>query len=755
MPIPFVTEGKIRILHLEDLPSDAELVERTLRKGKIAFEKLVVDNKISFEKALKEFLPDIILSDHTLPGFDSEQAFIIVKESGLNTPFILITGTMSEEFAVAVMKQGVYDYILKDHLERLPNAVLNAIEKNRIALQCEKAEEKLISSEVQYRRLFEAAQDGILILNADTGVIENVNPFLEKRLGYSHAEFLGKQLWEIGFYKDIQENKSDFLKLKKDGYIRYENLPLKTKDGQSLWVEFVSNVYDVNGKQVIQCNVRDITERKKQEENLQKNIKKLSDYKFALDESSIVTITDQNGIIKHANKNFCEISKYSEEELIGQNHRIVNSGFHPKELFSDLWTTVSSGKVWRNEVKSKAKDGTYFWADTAIVPFLDKKRKPFQYIAIRKNITKRKMSEELLLESETNLRAIFDNTDTGFVLLDTHLSIISFNDRGNEIAKIACGKEFHKGLNYIDLIPSTNQESFVDNNNKVLQGNSISYEAPYPQSDGSVVWFEINNKPVKNKQDAIIGISFAITDITERKKAEKIHEKMTADIMKRNEDLEQFSYMVSHNLRGPVANILGITSLSLDENPDLAVEKELIVGLSVSAKKLDNVVMDLNTILNIRNKGYLKGMVIFSQLTSDIESSIKNLIEKEKATITFNFSEVDEMLTIKSYLHSIFYNLISNSIKYHQPNIPTLIEITSHKLNNKIILLFKDNGIGIDLNKFGNQVFGFYKRFHPNIAEGNGIGLHMVKTQVESLGGTISIESEVDKGTTFKIEFET
>src|SRR4051812_47819447 len=136
--------------------------------------------------------------------------------------------------------------------------------------------QKLINSELRYRRLFEAAQDGILILDARTGMIEDVNPFLVERLGYSHNEFLGKQLWEIGFFKDIVANKVAFLKLQEEGYIRYENLPLQTKEGRLIWVEFVSNAYDVNGMQVIQCNVRDITERRRAEEQIQRQLKHLS-----------------------------------------------------------------------------------------------------------------------------------------------------------------------------------------------------------------------------------------------------------------------------------------------------------------------------------------------------------------------------------------------------------------------------------------------------------------------------------------------
>ncbi|MDP3927717.1 MAG: PAS domain S-box protein [Bacteroidota bacterium] len=129
------------------------------------------------------------------------------------------------------------------------------------------ADQALIASEERYRRLFEAAQDGILILNVDTGVIEDVNPFMMEILGYSYTEFLDKELWEIGLFSDIDANKEAFSKLKEEGYIRYKDLPLKTKDGRAISVEFVSNSYDVSDGQVIQCNIRNITERKTAEEN--------------------------------------------------------------------------------------------------------------------------------------------------------------------------------------------------------------------------------------------------------------------------------------------------------------------------------------------------------------------------------------------------------------------------------------------------------------------------------------------------------
>jgi PAS domain S-box-containing protein len=140
------------------------------------------------------------------------------------------------------------------------------------------------------------------------------------------------------------------------------------------------------------------------EQTLQQSLKELADIKFALDQSTIVAITDQRGIINYVNDEFCRISRFSREELLGQDHRIINSGYHPKEFIRDLWTTIAAGEVWKGELRNLTKDGSVYWVDTTIVPFLNSEDKPYQYVAIRHDITQRKLGEEQILKQAAELQ---------------------------------------------------------------------------------------------------------------------------------------------------------------------------------------------------------------------------------------------------------------------------------------------------------------------------------------------------------------
>ncbi|MCF8255479.1 MAG: HAMP domain-containing histidine kinase [Bacteroidia bacterium] len=190
----------------------------------------------------------------------------------------------------------------------------------------------------------------------------------------------------------------------------------------------------------------------------------------------------------------------------------------------------------------------------------------------------------------------------------------------------------------------------------------------------------------------------------------------------------------------------------INDELDTIESKEFINGLSISALALDNVLQDLNTILQVkRDINDKKEPIYFSNLVNDISYSIANLVEKNQVKIIQDFSSAKKIFSIRDYLYGIFYNLIINSIKYRQLSVNPVIEISSEIKMGKIVLTFKDNGLGIDLKSNSNRVFGLYNRFHWHV-EGKGMGLFMTKSQVFDLGGTKSIKSEPLKGTLITIE---
>lgn len=261
--------------------------------------------------------------------------------------------------------------------------------------------------------------------------------------------------------------------------------------------------------------------------------------------------------------------------------------------------------------------------------------------------------------------------------------------------------------------------------------------------------------PICDIKGNVIGVVLVFRDVTKQRQEEALKEKITADLVQRNKDHEHFALIISHDLRTPVSNIIGLVALVNDKNINEVEKEYLMNALTTSAEKLDEVILDLNVILTIgKQLGDKKEQIHFSKIVSDIQESIANILEKEQAHFKIDFTQVDEMLTIKSYIHSIFYNLISNSIKYRRLDVPLDIAIESKLVDAKIILTFKDNGLGVDLTKRGNEIFGLYKRFHTDKAEGKGMGLYMVKVQVEKLGGKINVKSEVNEGTEFTIELD-
>jgi PAS domain S-box-containing protein len=501
--------------------------------------------------------------------------------------------------------------------------------------------------------------------------------------------------------------------------------------------------------------MQDISLRKEAEDHLQKseanlrNIFENTDTSYVLlDEKANILSYNKLATILAREENMGDIEE-------GKNYIDLMPEYRRAEVRNVLENVLERGKKLSYEVRYDRDDKTYTWLYVSMHPIFNINHKILGLSVAATNITARKKAEESLLKSEANLRTIFDNTSIAYVLLDKKFKVISYNEAAARGYKKELKFDLIEGISLLDHFPCDKKRLTRKGHEALLSGKKINYEMSFGDRGESRTWYYINMFPVFDSLNNTLGFIISSEDITIRKNAELEREKITSDLIQRNKDLHQFAYIISHNLRSPVANIIGLSSIITDNLPINKTEhKTLINGLSVSARKLDEVIRDLNHILQVRHEiNEKKELVKFSDVTADIQTSIGTLITKENVIIKTDFSDVDDVFTLKSYMNSIFYNLISNSIKYRSTENQPWIEIRSKKINNKIHILFKDNGIGIDLKNNEDKIFGLYKKFHAH-KEGKGIGLYMVKTQVEILGGKIGVKSEVNKGAEFLIELD-
>jgi PAS domain S-box-containing protein len=270
------------------------------------------------------------------------------------------------------------------------------------------------------------------------------------------------------------------------------------------------------------------------------------------------------------------------------------------------------------------------------------------------------------------------------------------------------------------------------------------------KKNGELYWEYAVISPVLNAAGEITNYVAVKENITIQKNLQEDQRKLTADLIKRNNDLEKFSYILSHNIRGPLSNILGLKD-ALKRDSSKGVEQNLLQAISDSAVSMDHVIKDVTQIIS-RNKLSLeeKKEIIFEKLLESVKEDVQLFINEKQAVIESDFSKIPSCYSLQTYFNSIFYHLIVNALKFSKKGIAPKIQIWTESKDEKIIIHFKDYGIGIDLNRYGKVVFGLYKRFNLSV-EGRGIGLYLVKSQVDFLGGEIEIKSELMQWTEFII----
>lgn len=602
--------------------------------------------------------------------------------------------------------------------------------------------------------LLNSASDAIVAVNGNLEIVL-FNKQAERIFDYAKEEVLGKSaltLMPKRFHKPVIIFAQRYYSKEHNALIATNRTFLGLrKNNEEFTINYSLSEFSTGNTNLVVCSFRDVTETIKAKVLLKESEAK---YRQIVEGShELIQSIDVDGKILFTNTAWKRTLGYTDEEVAHLTLSDVISK-ESKKACSLGFAKVMQGQTLQNiELTFLAKDGSKVYVKGASTPQYEGK-KIVSTLGFFRDVTDKKITDKALKETKANLLALLQSSTIGYLMLDAQKRVITYNNIMQKWVTDETGQQLQEGIVYTDMLTGKRKKRASEAFEKVLKGESIEYEADGNNDNEQKYWFYISITPMLHDNGKIIGLSITCLDITEKKKAELEVKRTSDDIIQRNKDLEQFAYIVSHNLRAPLSNIMGAATILQNKTLNEEDKEQLREGIYSSVKKLDEVVIDLNNILQARQSiSENKQHVTLSALILDIKHSISNLIVTEQVEIVTDFSEIDTLFTLKSYIYSIFYNLISNSIKYRKPNVAPMIKIKSRSLENGVELIFIDNGLGIDLKRYKDKIFGLYKRFHEN-AEGKGLGLFMVKTQVETLGGTINIESEVGKGTKFIVFFD-
>jgi PAS domain S-box-containing protein len=657
----------------------------------------------------------------------------------------------------------------------------------------------LAASEAALKELgdqkFALDQHAIVAVTDVKGTITYVNDKFCAISQYSKEELIGQNHRILNSGHHPKEFFLQMYHAIANGEVWHGEIKNRAKGGSIYWVDTtIVPFVGAEGKPRQYVAIRaDITERKQAEEALKKSLatsdralRELADQKFALDQHAIVATTDVRGMITYVNDKFCAISKYSRDELLGQNHRILNSGHHSQEFFKEMYHTIANGKVWHGEIKNRAKDGSVYWVDTTIAPFVDGDGKPQQYVAIRADVTERKLAGEALagqaeelarqaeelsrsrqaLETQTlTLQSVLDSMGEGLVAADEQGKFLIWNRAAERIVGYGPAnlpaKEWSE--HYGNYLPDgvtpmpTEQLPLV----RAIHGETSTAEI-FLRNPKLVegAWIEASGSPLKDKDGAVHGGVVAFRDITKRKADEQEIQKLndelehrvverTAQLEVANHELEAFSYSVSHDLRAPLRHISGFSKLLVEEfgatlDP---TAQHYVDRIQSGTQKMGLLVDELLNLARVGRHALSVKPCRLNSIVADVVAILQP--ESEGREVEWNIAELPEVECDPVLTKQVFQNLLANALKFTRPRARAVIEVSCKDENGQPVFMVRDNGLGFSM-KYVDKLFGVFQRLHrAEDFEGTGIGLATVQRIVQKHGGQVWAAGELDKGATF------
>lgn len=463
-------------------------------------------------------------------------------------------------------------------------------------------------------------------------------------------------------------------------------------------------------------------------------------YKYALDEASAVIITNAEGIILHANTNFCTAYGFTPEQVVDQDVKLINSGYHTPEFFEDLWQTISKGTTWKGEIKNKASNGTLLWMKTIIVPFMND-GVPYQYFSISSDITERKNAEEHVSAMQAYLRSSIESfKDVLIFSIDSGFRYLLFNSSFKAATKAAYGTDITEGMSMLDSITGIDDRDKAKQNcERALAGESHTTLEVY--GDLNKVFYETKYNPIFGHSGNITGVTVLSANITDRKLAEE-------QIMVLNNELEAFSYSVAHDLRAPLRSVNGYAQI-LKEDYSTLLDKEgqhIIEVIKSGATRMGTLIDDLLAFSRLGRQEIRKSDINMNALINDVVNEINQQTPNNAKIIIGNLHHLAGDYNL---LRQVMFNLISNAVKYSSKKEEPVIEITSEQINGEVTISVKDNGAGFDM-KYYNKLFGIFQRLHSRTEfEGTGVGLAIIQRIIHKHGGKVWGEGKLNEGADF------